>query len=117
MKRVILFAALWTFAACSGGNILGIGKTEHEIKYTVSGEATYIEIVFTDENGNTKTEKVEKLPWRKNIKRKSGDWVYLRAKLNDSNGRMSLQVAKDGKALFFARGQSKDAEVYIQGQI
>ena len=117
MKRLIILSALFILTACSGDGILGLAKSNHEIKYAVSGTATNVVIVYTDSDEKIQMDQVPKLPWKKKFKAKEGTWVYLRATMNGQEGEMTLSIFKNGLAIFFAKGNNKNTEIFLTGKI
>jgi hypothetical protein len=77
--------------------------SSHSVTYRVDGTAKFASVVYENEQGGTEQETV-RVPWQKDLTIPGGQFVYISAQNNLSEGGVTVSIVADGKE--FKRSES-----------
>jgi hypothetical protein len=72
------------------------GPETYQVKYSVTGSATKVDITYENEDGGTSQVAGASVPWSYSFTGEKGDFVYISAQNQDSTGTVTVTIYRDG---------------------
>jgi hypothetical protein len=95
VSLVVLGGFLWIpYSVFFGGSATTLAP--HNVTYYVEGTTFAASLTYENAQGEAQQEKV-RVPWQTSFKAKSGSFLYLSAKNEESYGDITVRILVDGK--------------------
>jgi hypothetical protein len=103
MKNIHVWFAI-TFA---GLMLAACQKTEHRVRYEVSGTAATVRLTYRNATGGDEQQTDVQLPWNMEFTAETLEWLHVRVTNTTTSGTVSCQILIDGEV--FKQAESSGA--------